>query len=104
MNWYQVKFAVSGKPDEYVYGDKKIIRIFLDNYYSNSSKYAVSTEDIENSKLIKLDNTSTTDIEQLMTGIMTPYRAVNIPEGIIFEAHDDNGEIVITKERYLLKN
>lgn len=104
MNWYHVKFDVSGKPDEYIYGNKNIIRIFLDNYYSNSSKYAVSTEDIENSILIELDDASIMDIKQSMKKLMTPYRAVNIPDGTIFESHDNNGDIIITEEKHLLKN
>jgi len=103
MNWYLAKFhTVSGKPEEYVCGkSKKIVKEFLYNYYTKSSSYVISKEDINNTELTLLKNKSRTDIKNMIGVGLNPYRAVDIHNGIVWESCSDGD---IKKEMIYLKN
>lgn len=106
MNWYRVRFkTVSGKPDEYVFGNsKQIIREFLFNYYTNSPLYSISKKDIEN-VLLKNVNKSTEDIKNTLGVNLNPVRAVNLQTGIIWEVRiNKNEQNILTSDRIFMKN
>ena len=100
MNWYLIKYnTVSGKPNEYIYASsEKIIKEFLFNYYSNSTKYNIQKEDIQSCKLIKLDVKT---IDTKLKKLTTPYKSFNLKTGNIKKLDKNNN---IHKTNHLMIN